>query len=81
MTDDAQKRLESPTKGKSLVPTMLVKKSVTAAPRSVSVASEDAEMVDATESTSVAGDKGKGKPKVGYGDLPWPEVRDTPFTD
>ncbi|KAJ8594079.1 hypothetical protein M405DRAFT_838784 [Rhizopogon salebrosus TDB-379] len=49
------------------------RKSVTAAPRSVLVASEDAEMVDATESTSVAGDKGKGKPKVGYGDLLWPE--------
>ncbi|KAJ8591965.1 hypothetical protein M405DRAFT_860148 [Rhizopogon salebrosus TDB-379] len=75
MTDDAEKRLESPTKGKSLVPTMtvLAKKSVTAAPKSVSVASEDAEMVDATETTSVAGDKGKGKLKVGYGDLPWPE--------
>jgi hypothetical protein len=48
MMDDAQKQLESPTKGKSLVPTMSAKKSVTAAPRSVSVASEDAEMVDAT---------------------------------
>ncbi|KAJ8582933.1 hypothetical protein M405DRAFT_885086 [Rhizopogon salebrosus TDB-379] len=74
-TNDAENRLESPTKGKSLVPTMTapVKKSVTAAAKSVSVASEDAEMVDATETTSVARDKGKGKPKVGYGDLPWPK--------
>ncbi|KAJ8579388.1 hypothetical protein M405DRAFT_870328 [Rhizopogon salebrosus TDB-379] len=74
-TNDAENRLESPTKGKSLVPTMIAsaKKSVSAVAKSVSVASEDAEMVDATETTLVAGDKGKGKPKVGYGDLPWPE--------
>jgi hypothetical protein len=82
-TNDAEKRLESPTKGKSLVLTMTVstKKSVTAAAKSVSVASEDAEMLNVTETTSVAGDKGKGKPKVGYGDLPWPEVRAKLFAE
>jgi hypothetical protein len=82
-TNDAEKRLESPMKGKSLVPTMTVstKKSVTMVAKSVSVASEDAEMLDATETTSVAGDKGKGKPKVGYGDLPWPDVHAKLFAE
>jgi hypothetical protein len=82
-TNNAENRLELPMKGKSLVLTMTVsaKKSMTVAPKSVSVASEDAEMVDATETTSVVGDKGKGKPKVGYGDLPWPEVRAKLFAE
>jgi hypothetical protein len=67
----------SPTK----VPTPLRK--------AISVAPEDAEMADATETASVATDQGKGKGKdkgkvdadekvkVGHGDLPWPEVRPT----
>jgi hypothetical protein len=98
---DAETRLELATKGASATPVETVSptKVATAPPapitsptkiatplrKAISVAPEDAEMADATETASVATDQGKGKGKergkdkdketFGYDEIPWPAVR------
>ena len=98
---DAETRLELATKGASATPVESVSptKVATAPPapitsptkiatplrKAISVAPEDAEMADATETASVATDQGKGKGKergkdkdketFGYDEIPWPAVR------
>jgi len=77
----------SPTKVATAPPAPITSPTKIATPlrKAISVAPEDAEMADATETASVATDQGKGKGKergkdkdketFGYDEIPWPAVR------